>query len=98
MTNRLIAIRHELEDMVEREAMRLFRLARRAEAKGCSAKLVNDIREEAFALDINYKSYPERLLDWRTKNILKYAFCSERAKHTYLTVNGNGEIINIERR
>ena len=87
MTKRLNEIHYELRDMAEKEAIRVWRMARRAEAKGCSAKLVNEIREEGFDLYSNYKTYPERLLEWKTKDKLKYAFCGERRKHTYLTVN-----------
>lgn len=99
MTKRLNEIGDELRHMAEHESMKVFRMARRAEKKGCSADLVNAIRNEGHDLYNNYMSYPERLLDWRTKSKLKYAFCGERIKHTYMLVNPETcEIIRMERR
>ena len=99
MTKRLNNIRDELREMAEKESMKVYRMARRAEAKGVSPKLVNEIRNEGFALHSEYTAYPERLLDWRAKNLLKYAFCGERMKHTYLTIDTEtNEITSIERR
>ena len=93
MTERLNAIHYELKEMAEREAIKVWRMARRARAKGCSAKLVNEIGEEGHRLYSTYTAYPERLLDNNAKHKLKYAFCGERMKHTYLTVNAEtGEV------
>ena len=96
MTKRLREIHDELMEMAEKESMNLFRLARRAKAKGVSAKTVTEIRNEALELEYNYQAYPERLLDWKTKSKLKYAFYADRIKHTYLTVNGDGDVVNVE--
>lgn len=98
ITKRLNDIHDELRTMSEREAMKVWRMARRAEKKGCSEKLVNDIREEGCALYNEYKTYPERLLDWRAKNRLKYAFCGERMKHHYFVINGDNVVIHHEYR
>ena len=99
MTKRLDDIYHELSEMAEREAIKVWRMARRAEAKGVSPKLVNEIREEGWQLYSNYKTYPDRLLDWKTKSELKYAFCGERMKHTYWVVDvESGEVVRTERR
>lgn len=43
---RLNDIRWELEHIQRDESMRLYRLARRAAAHGCSSALVEDIRNE----------------------------------------------------
>lgn len=97
MTKDLDAIRWQLHELAEKESIRVWRLARRAEAKGCSAELVNAIRSEGFALHNEYTAYPERLIAWNTKDRLKYAFCGERIRHTYLTIGVDShEIINIE--
>ena len=50
MTRELRAIREHLEKMAEREAMRLFRIARRLQEHGGSAELVQDIRNEGREL------------------------------------------------
>lgn len=99
MTIRLMEIRTELEDMARKEGIKLFRLARRAKAKGVSEATVNAIRNEGYNLYTNYaSSYPERLLDWKAKYDFKYAFCGERMKHTYVTINEDGDVIKVERR
>ena len=99
ITKRLNDIHYELREMAERESMKVFRMARRAESKGCSRELVNEIREEGHNLYSNYTSYPERLLDHNAKSKLKYAFCGERRKHTYLIISAEtGEVIRTERR
>ena len=66
----LIKIRHQLEDMAEKEAYRLWRIARRALKHGCSMGIVNAIRKEAHWLYTTAKAYPERLLAWD----FEYAF------------------------
>lgn len=97
MTKKLNAIKSELEQMAKREALRVWRMARRAESHGCSKALVNEIRNEGSDLYNNYGTYPERLLEWTTKNKLKYAFCGERMKHRYLVINAEtGELIRTE--
>ena len=82
--------------MAEKESLRLFRMARRAEAKGVSRETIKAIREEAFSLAQNYATYPERLLMWNAKTELKYAFCGERLKHHYITVNEDNKIVKEE--
>lgn len=96
MTRELNDIRYKLSEMAEKESLRLFRMARRAEAKGVSKETINAIREEAHSLAKNYTTYPERLLRWNAKTELKYAFCGERLKHHYITVNGDNEIVKEE--
>lgn len=67
---RLREIYCELEEIAEKEATKLFRLAWRAKNHGCSDQTVEEIRNEARQLHMI--SYPERLLDpFRT---WKYAF------------------------
>ena len=57
---KLRKIREQLVEIAEQEATKLFRLARRAEAHGCSNEMVGAIREEA--IEIYPTGYPERLL------------------------------------
>lgn len=47
---RLRTVYYELEDIAKREQMKLFRMARRAQAHGCARELVADIRNEAWGL------------------------------------------------
>ena len=98
MTKKLNDVYYELSYMAEREAYKLWRLAWRAKDHGCSEKLVNEIKDEAWQLYNGYKSNPGQLLDWRTKSELKYAFCGERMKHTYLVVNAETGEARMERR
>lgn len=98
MTKELQKMRDDLREKAEREAYKVWRLAWRAEHHGCKPKTVEAIRNEAWALYHEYTAYPERLLANEAKNSLKYAFCGERIKHTYLVVNGDGEVIRMERR
>ena len=58
---RLYEIRCELAEIADREAMKLFRMARRCEEHGVSYNIVADIRNEAF--ELHNTGYPERLLD-----------------------------------
>lgn len=67
-------IRIELGEMARKEATNLFRLARRAEAHGVSAKIVNEIREEAWELYNTLDVYTERLLTYEYISKTKYAF------------------------
>ena len=57
--NRFDAIRAELEDIRDREVIRLFRLSRRAADRGCSDRLCVQIRNEAWCLQ---RMEPEILL------------------------------------
>lgn len=56
---RLVEIIHELEDIQHSEQLKLFRMARRAAAHGCSEGLVSAIRSEAWKL---CRMNPEDLL------------------------------------
>lgn len=58
---KLRKIREELEEIAEQEATKLYRLAWRAKAHGCSNETVEAIRNEARELHMT--GYPERLLD-----------------------------------
>lgn len=49
-SKQLRTLYYELEDMAKVEQLRLFRLARRAKAHGCSRELVAEIRDEAWSL------------------------------------------------
>lgn len=72
--NRLQSMRFELADMAKAEAMKLWRLARRAEKKNCSLELVTAICEEANWLHTTGTAYPERILSWKFEYEFKYAF------------------------
>ena len=76
----LKAIRQQLKDMAEKEAIRLFRLARRAEKHGCRQGTVEKIREEAWWLHGAATSYPDRLIHWKFEYEMKYAFKCEGYK------------------
>lgn len=66
----LMRIRERLKEIAENEAIKLFRLARRAKTHGCRNETIEEIRNEARELHMT--GYPERLLDpFRT---WKYAF------------------------
>lgn len=66
-------IRRELSEMAEKEAMKLWRLARKAKAHGVSDKLVNEIREEGWEI-FRMRDNPDRLLEWKFEYTTKYAF------------------------
>lgn len=70
----LDAIKNYLEEKAEKEAYRLWRIARRALKHKCSQRLVNEIREEANWLHTTAQAYPERLLEWNFEYKFKYAF------------------------
>lgn len=70
----LDAIKNYLEEKAEKEAYRLWRIARRALKHKCSQQLVNEIREEANWLHTTAQAYPERLLEWNFEYKFKYAF------------------------
>ena len=76
----LKAIRRQLETMAEKEAQRLFRLARRATAHECRPKTVEKIREEARWLHETATAYPDKLLRWQFEYEMKYAFKCEGYK------------------
>lgn len=61
MSKELENIRYQLIEMSEKEAIKLYRLARKLQDHGGSAEVVAKIREEASELHLN--AYPERLLD-----------------------------------
>lgn len=66
----LRTVRDDLRELLECEATRLYRLARKMEEHGVSADKVQKCREEAN--EFHMCSYPERVLDpFRTWN---YAF------------------------
>lgn len=67
-------IRWHLKEMANKEAYRLWRIARRALHHGCSRELVNAIRKEADWLHTNGIAYPDRLIDWQFEYKFKYAF------------------------
>lgn len=70
----LWAIREQLKEMAEREATKLFRLARRAKAHGCKTETVEAIRNEARWLHETGTAYPDRLVHWKLEYDFKYAF------------------------
>lgn len=70
----LEAIRNQLIEKADKEAHRLWRIARRAWKHGCSQQLINAIREEANWLHTTAKAHPERLLEWDFEYKFKYAF------------------------
>lgn len=73
MNKELKSIRNDLKTMAEKETLKLFRLARHAEKKGCTKKLVQNIREEAWQM-YTIQSYPERLIVVEIMCKFKYAF------------------------
>lgn len=70
----LEAIRNQLKEKADKEAHRLWRIARRAWKRGCSQQLINAIRAEANWLHTTATAYPERLLEWEFEYKFKYAF------------------------
>ena len=69
---RFIEMINQLNIIAEREAMKVWRMARRAEKRGVSPEVVNEIREEGHILYNTMTAYPERLLE--TTRVWKYAF------------------------
>lgn len=64
--DRLYEIASELEDIRSREAVRLWRLARRAAAHGCSESLVSEIREEGWKVwRIDVGDLLDPFIEWR---------------------------------
>lgn len=80
MTEYLNKLHYELKEMAGKEAIKVWRMGHRAKAKGCSPELVKEIMDEGWDLYSTYSTYPERLLDFRTKYRLRYAFCGERRR------------------
>lgn len=76
----LKAIGRQLKAMAEKEAQKIFRLARRAAAHGCRPETVEKIREEARWLHETATAYPDRLLRWQFEYEMKYAFKCEGYK------------------
>lgn len=73
---RINDIRDELEERAVKEAMRLWRLARKADKKGCSTALIEEIRIEANWLHTTARNNPERIIDWTFEYEHKY--CAEK--------------------
>lgn len=61
MNAKLAKIRYELQDIAEKEATKLYRLAWKAQAHGVDKSVVETLRREANELHMT--AYPERLLD-----------------------------------
>ena len=61
MTKEIREIMTQLEEISEKEAMKLYRMARRLQKHGGSSETVAAIREEANELHLNY--YPQNLID-----------------------------------
>lgn len=74
MRKDLRTIREELEEKSEKEAQKLYRLARRAVKHGCRQETVAEIREEANWCHNTGTAYPERLVAWDVEYNFKYAF------------------------
>lgn len=74
MNKELREITQRLKEMAQKEAYKLWRLARKAQRHGCSAKLVEAIREEGTRLYNEMQTYPDRLVYWKTEYEFKYAF------------------------
>ena len=66
-------IRNRLEEIIERQQMKLWRLARIAKRKGCSQKLVRELQAEGWGM-YDMKADPERVLVWQMEGRFKYAF------------------------
>lgn len=67
-------LRYQLTEMIEKEAMNLSRLARKAQEHGVREEVVNEIMKEAWILKENARAYPERILSWDIEYKTKYAF------------------------
>lgn len=72
--NRIEEMKREIIEIAHKEATNLYRIARSAEAHGASEKLVQEIRAEAWVLEHEIYSYPDRLLDWKYSYRTKHAF------------------------
>ena len=67
-------LRYQLAEMIEKEAMNLSRLARKAREHGVRDEVITEILEEAYTLRQNARAYPERILEWDFEYKTKYAF------------------------
>ena len=63
-----------LSEKAKKEAVYLWRLARKAQAHGVSAEIVHAIREEANYCYYTLATYPDRMLMWDFKYNMYYAF------------------------
>lgn len=63
-------IKEYFSKVAEHEAMKLFRLARKAQEHGVKIEIIHEIMEEANYLLTTCTTYPGRLFD----SIFKYAF------------------------
>lgn len=63
----------EIRMSAEKEAYRLWRLARKAENHGCK-KTAEEMRQEARELHTTMTAYPERIIADSFKYKFKYAF------------------------
>ena len=70
MTKEMREIKARLEEISEKEAMKLYRMARRLQKHGGSSETVARIREEANELHMNH--YPENLMT--PFKVWKFAF------------------------
>ena len=70
MRSDLAKIRSDLCQIAEAESTRLYRLAWRMKAHGCSEESIRECREEARELHMT--GYPERLISG--DRVWKYAF------------------------
>lgn len=74
MNKELREIKQSLKEMAQKEAYKLWRLARNAQRHGCSLDTVEKIKEEARLLHEELTAYPERLITLEIENRIKYAF------------------------
>lgn len=74
LDKRLESMRWELKNMAEKEAIKLWRLARKAERHNVSNELIYKIREEATCMYITMTTYPDRLLERDFEYKFKFAF------------------------
>ncbi len=74
MNKYLEKIRQELIEKSEKEAVRLWRLARRAIRHGCSLEMIAKIREEASWCNTTGTAYPDRLISADVMDNFQYAF------------------------
>jgi hypothetical protein len=69
----LAELRQNVSQIANKEFYRLCRLARRAEKRNVSPKVVQAILEEAWEMRC-CECNPDRLLRWQAEYELKYAF------------------------
>lgn len=66
--------RNELKELAEKEATKLWRLARRARKHNVSAETVAKMVEEGWYCHTTLTAYPERMLEWDFEYKMQYAF------------------------